>query len=120
MRLFPYLTAWENIRINDVLQPYLSQKELRKLCQELSIDGVLDKRSDQMSFGEQQRVAVVRAMAQPFDWLLLDEPFSHLDSENVEKVGKLITRQCQLREAGCLLMTLDRSPQSHSSQTFRL
>jgi putative ABC transport system ATP-binding protein len=120
LRLFPYLTAWENICIKDLLQPYLSQVELRKLCQELSIDGLLDKRCDQISFGEQQRVAVVRAMAQPFEWLLLDEPFSHLDSENVEKVSRLIARQCHLRGAGCLLMTLDQSRQFDSSQTLRL
>ena len=80
----------------------------------------IDKRCDQISFGEQQRVAVVRAMAQPFEWLLLDEPFSHLDSENVEKVSRLITRQCQLRGAGCLLMTLDQSRRFDFSQTFRL
>ena len=118
LRLFPYLTAWENIRINELLQPYLSQVELRELCEELSIDGLLDTRCDQMSFGERQRVAIVRAMAQPFEWLLLDEPFSHLDSENVEKVSRLITRQCQLRGAGCLLMTLDESRRFDSSQTF--
>ena len=120
LRLFPYLTARENIRIKNVLQSYLSQVELHKLCQELSIDGLLDQRCDQMSFGERQRVAVVRAMAQPFEWLLLDEPFSHLDSENIEKVSRLITRQCELRGAGCLLMTLDQSRRFDSSQTLRL
>lgn len=120
LRLFPYLTAWENIRIKDLLQPYLSQSELHELCQQLSIDKLLHKRCDQISFGEQQRVAVVRAMAQPFEWLLLDEPFSHLDSENVEKVSRSITRQCQLRGAGCLLMTLDQSQLFDFSQTLRL
>ena len=120
LRLFPFLTAWENIRIKDVLQPYLSHDELRELCQELSIEGLLDKRCDRLSFGELQRVAVVRAMAQPFEWLLLDEPFSHLDPENIRKVSGLIRRQCELRGAGCLLMTLDQSRPFNFSQTLHL
>ncbi len=120
LRLFPNLTAWENIRIKRVLKPHLSEVELRELCNELSIDRLLDKRCDRLSFGEMQRVAVVRAMTQPFEWLLLDEPFSHLDSENAAKVSRLIEQQCQLRGAGCLLMTLDDSRHFDFSQSLCL
>ena len=120
LRLFPHLTAWENIRVNAVLQPYLSQDELRKLCQELSIDGLLHKHCDRISFGERQRVAIIRAIAQPFEWLLLDEPFSHLDSDNAQRVSRLLARQCHMRGAGCMLMSLDQSQRFDFHQTYRL
>lgn len=35
-----------------------------------------------MSFGQQQRVAMIRALVQPFDFILVDEPISHLDDNN--------------------------------------
>ncbi len=120
LRLFPHLTAWDNIRIKHGLQPFHSEAELRELCHELSIDKLLNTCCDQISFGEQQRVAIVRAMAQPFEWLLLDEPFSHLDADNASKVCQLISRQCQLRRAGCLLMTLDLTRHFEHSHPLRL
>jgi ABC-type lipoprotein export system ATPase subunit len=107
LRLFPQLTAWENIQVKHVLQPSLGERQLRELCSELGIAELLDKPTEKISFGEQQRVALVRALCQPFCWLLLDEPFSHLDSANIVKVCRVIHRECQRRSAGCLLMKLD-------------
>jgi putative ABC transport system ATP-binding protein len=121
LRLFPDLTARENIQLNRSLAPYLSDWEIRDLCKELSIVDLLDKPCGQMSFGERQRVAVIRAMAQPFEWLLLDEPFSHLDQRNADKVSSLIRQQCQQRGAGCLQMTLEQAQQlAPTAHTLRL
>jgi putative ABC transport system ATP-binding protein len=56
--------------------------------------------------GQQQRIALIRALVQPFKWLLLDEPFSHLDTENTLKMEQLIDRYCQKNGAGLILTSL--------------
>ena len=57
--------------------------------------------------GQQQRVAIIRALLQPFECIVLDEPFSHLDKENAGKCMQLIQERCNEQNAGCILTTLD-------------
>jgi putative ABC transport system ATP-binding protein len=59
------------------------------------------------SYGEQQRVAIIRASMQPFKWLIMDEPFSHLDKHNINKASALIDAECKKRNAGFLLTDLE-------------
>jgi putative ABC transport system ATP-binding protein len=56
--------------------------------------------------GQQQRVAIIRALCQPFDWLLMDEPFSHLDEENTQRALSLINRRANDINSGFILTTL--------------
>jgi putative ABC transport system ATP-binding protein len=56
--------------------------------------------------GQQQRVAIIRALCQPFEWLILDEPFSHLDIENTQRSLKLIDERCNHLKAGFVLTSL--------------
>ena len=44
---------------------------------------------------------------QPFDWLIMDEPFSHLDKANIDKAAALIERECKKRDAGFILTDLE-------------
>lgn len=53
-----------------------------------------------MSFGQQQRVAAIRALAQPFDFLLLDEPISHLDDRNAAAMTSMIMEEVTVRAPG--------------------
>lgn len=48
----------------------------------LGIADKVDAKIGRMSFGQQQRVAMMRALCQPFDFILADEPISHLDDNN--------------------------------------
>lgn len=48
-----------------------------------------------LSIGQQQRVAVVRALCQPFDFMLLDEPVSHLDERNNRAVADLVDEEAK-------------------------
>jgi putative ABC transport system ATP-binding protein len=57
--------------------------------------------------GQQQRVAIIRALAQPFEWIVLDEPFSHLDHKNAQIAYSLIEKNCNNQDAGFILTTLD-------------
>ena len=56
--------------------------------------------------GQQQRVAIVRGLAQPYSWLIMDEPFSHLDIENTNRCLELIHNRTVEQNAGFVLTTL--------------
>ncbi len=57
-----------------------------------------------MSFGQQQRVAFIRALAQPYDFILADEPVSHLDDANGSQMGQLLLEEAQ-RQGAAIIVT---------------
>jgi ABC-type lipoprotein export system ATPase subunit len=106
-RLFSTLTARENIELNRVLQhPFYDTSVIDSMAERLGIAHVLHQRAGLCSYGEQQRVAIIRALIKPFDWLIMDEPFSHLDHENIARASSLIAQECNKRSAGLLLTDL--------------
>lgn len=108
LRLFPHLTARENIELNRVLQePYYLGSVIEEMATELQVDHILHQAAGICSYGEQQRIAIIRALVQPFSLLIMDEPFSHLDQNNTKKAAALIDRECEKRKAGFVLTDLD-------------
>jgi ABC-type lipoprotein export system ATPase subunit len=108
LRLFPHLTARENIELKRVLQrPIYESEVIDTMAAQLGIGHVLNQRAGLCSYGEQQRIAIIRALMQPFSWLLMDEPFSHLDQANMRKAASLIEAECSKRKAGFVLTDLD-------------
>jgi putative ABC transport system ATP-binding protein len=108
LRLFPDLSARENIEIKRLLTPDFSTAELiEEMAGQLGITPILDRKIRFCSFGEQQRIAIVRALMQPYEWLILDEPFSHLDQKNIVNCATLINTACKKRNAGMIIMGLD-------------
>ena len=106
LKLFPQLTAIENIRIKNELTNTLTEKEIDSMAEQLGISHRMNQKCGTLSLGQQQRVATIRALAQPFKFILLDEPFSHLDEENSKKASELISNACKKNEAGLLLTSL--------------
>ncbi len=106
MRLFPELTVWENVdikrRITDTVTGYDAEQWLERL----GMGNKLDVEVSQLSAGEQQRVAIVRALSQPFEWLLLDEPFSYLDFFNRQKAIALIKEVAGFTRAGIIVTSV--------------
>jgi ABC-type lipoprotein export system ATPase subunit len=90
LRLFPELTAYENVEIKNRLTHWKTKQEIENWFEILGIADKLDTQVGKMSFGQQQRVALMRALSQPFDFLLVDEPISHLDEENARTVADLM------------------------------
>ena len=108
LRLFGTLTARENIELNRVLQtPYYEAGKIDEMAGMLGITHILNQKAGVCSYGEQQRIAIIRALVQPFEWLVMDEPFSHLDIANTEKAATLIAEECTKRKAGFILTDLD-------------
>lgn len=106
LRLFKHLTGWQNIEIKNRLTGTLSNNDILDLGEILQIKHQLSKRCGLMSYGQQQRLAIIRAFAQPFQWLLLDEPFSHLDPEIAKVAADLIKTVANKREAGVIITRL--------------
>ena len=108
LRLFPNLTARENIELKRILQvPLYDADMINGMAKKLGVSSILDQKIALCSYGEQQRIAIIRALMQPFDWLLMDEPFSHLDIDNISKAVELIGEECKKRKAGFILTDLD-------------
>lgn len=118
--LFPHLSGIDNIRVKSELNSGCDASEIEAMCVRVGIEDLLDRFCATMSYGERQRVAIVRALAQPFDWLLLDEPFSHLDAANSDMAADLIRERCAERGAGCLITSLDEGFHFDFRRTYRI
>jgi len=106
LRLFPNLTALENIQLKASLYPENQSIHIQECAELLGIAHLLNHPAETLSYGERQRVAIIRALVQPFQWLLLDEPFSHLDSKNIEIASQLIEKEVNKKKAGIILTSL--------------
>lgn len=102
LSLFPELTAIDNVLIKNRLTDYFSEADIRRMFEQLAVDNRADVPAGRLSIGQQQRVAIIRALAQPFDFLLLDEPVSHLDARNNGIVADMILDQARARGASII------------------
>lgn len=107
LRLFGEINAWENIEIKRTLHNTIRTETVEEWMQELGISDKKTAITSTLSYGEQQRLAIIRALVQPFQFLLMDEPFSHLDQQNKHKAAELILKVAQKNNAGLLMVELD-------------
>ena len=108
LRLFSDQTVMENLEIKRRLNPYHPIEKITEMAGHLGIESKLGKLAKTCSYGEQQRIAIIRSLMQPFDFLLLDEPFSHLDDANRLKAFELIKEECDQRKASMIFADLKR------------
>lgn len=108
LRLFPEQNVRDNLELKRQLNPYHGPEKITEMAERLGIGSRLSVKSRICSYGEQQRVAIIRALLQPFDFLVLDEPFSHLDDNNSKKAMELMLEEAKARGAGILFADLER------------
>jgi ABC-type lipoprotein export system ATPase subunit len=106
LQLFPKLTVRENLVLKNALTDAYTEAELQQLLESFGIGDKWNQSCGLLSMGQQQRVAILRALAQPYEWLILDEPFSHLDSENARICLEAIEKRTRQLGAGFVLTTL--------------
>jgi ABC-type lipoprotein export system ATPase subunit len=106
LRLFSDLTVRENIELKNKITGHKSPDEIESLTVKAGIENKINEKVGRLSFGQQQRVATIRALCQPFDFILLDEPFSHLDEKNIEIMSDLISAETERQNAGLILCSL--------------
>ena len=106
MALFPELSVLDNIEVKNRLTRYKSPEDIMSMLRRLGVDDKAHELAGRLSLGQQQRVAVVRTLCQPFDFLLLDELVSHLDSVNNTAVSSLITEEVARQGAGLIVTSV--------------
>jgi ABC-type lipoprotein export system ATPase subunit len=108
LRLFSDRTVFENIDIKRQLNAFHGVEKIKEMAERLGIGKKLPAKAKTCSYGEQQRVAIIRSLMQPFDFLILDEPFSHLDTINRQIAMELIMEEANTRGATIILADLQR------------
>lgn len=105
LRLFGELTVAENIGLKNGLR--ISRRRSRSgECSRLRVSPISGMPRSKLSFGQQQRVAFIRCMCQPFDFILLDEPVSHLDAANGELLSGMLLEEAQAQGAGIVVTSV--------------
>lgn len=108
--LIPYLSVLENI-----LLPFLFQKsevdeaDLTVLTKHLGLQNYLNRPVSQLSVGQQQRVAVARALIKKPKIILADEPTSALDYNHRENFLKILFELCRTHKTSVLFVSHDLS-----------
>lgn len=108
LRLFPELTAGENVIIKNNLTGFRSMEQIKSWFSMLGIEGKWNEQVGKMSFGQRQRVAFIRMLCQPSDFLLMDEPVSHLDDANGNIMGDILAKEIKDRGVGVIVTSIGR------------
>lgn len=109
LKLFPQKTGIENLEI----YPHrtLEMDKLVQMAKRLDIAQHLHRPVKTLSLGQQQRLAAIRTLSRSFQWLLLDEPFSHLDNHNTQLLMECFLQRAQEENAGIIATSLgERNP----------
>lgn len=108
--LIPSRTALENVELPMIFAgraPHERRTEARRALQTVGLGGRLDHRPAALSGGENQRVAVARALVNQPDLVLADEPTGNLDSATAREVMTLIVDHVRKHNATLVLVTHD-------------
>jgi putative ABC transport system ATP-binding protein len=111
--LVPVLTAYENVELPLLLLPLEKSHRHRQVMAALETVGLADRRHhlpSQLSGGQEQRIALARALAPDPPLLLGDEPTGDLDRENSEQVLSLVRLLC--RELGKTFVMVTHDPKA--------
>jgi putative ABC transport system ATP-binding protein len=113
LNLLPYLTAYQNIRLSSVFSTSKKnrttniQQEIEDLCRSLDIFQHLHVKASNLSVGQQQRVAVARALLGSPEIIFADEPTSALDEDNKNIFNQLLLKLCRERNSTLLYVSHD-------------
>ena len=102
MGLFPELTVAQNIDLKNNLTGHKSRGQITDMLDKVGIADKYDVPVGKLSIGQMQRVSLVRSVCQPFDFIFLDEPVSHLDVRNNRVVADIIMEEANRQGAGII------------------
>ena len=108
--LIPYLSVLENIVLPFLFQKQdVDQIELKSLIKNLGLESFVNRPVAQLSVGQQQRVAVARALIKKPKIILADEPTSALDYNHRENFLKILFNLCRAHKTTVLFVSHDLS-----------
>ena len=120
LRLFKELSALENIQIKNSLSSFKKKKEIVALFERMGIADKLSTKVSKLSFGQKQRVAFIRALCQPFDFIFLDEPISHLDDNNAHIMRNILIEEAEKQEAGIIVTSIGKTIELPYNKVLKL
>ncbi|WP_455592296.1 ATP-binding cassette domain-containing protein [Bacteroides sp.] len=120
LRLFTELTALENVQLKNNLTGYKSRKEILALFEAVGLSDKLNIKAGKLSFGQQQRIAFIRSLCQPFDFLFLDEPVSHLDDINSRIMSEITREEAAKQGAGVIVTSIGKQLDMEYGHLLRL
>lgn len=120
LRLFSELTAFENVEIKNKLTNFKNKQQILEWFEILGIGDKVNSKICHMSFGQQQRVAMIRALVQPFDFILVDEPISHLDDNNSKIMGDIMMTEAKAQGAGVIVTSIGKHMNLNYNKVFKL
>jgi ABC-type lipoprotein export system ATPase subunit len=100
-------TALENVLLGMMFGPGVDAKHARHLLDRVGLTTRVNYRPSQLSIGQQQRVAVARALANRPKLVLADEPTGNLDQRHASEALSLIREVCRENDAALLLVSHD-------------
>lgn len=106
LALFPELSAIDNIRLKGEICGKADMKRVEEWMERLGIASRRDYPAGRLSIGQQQRVALIRSLCQPFDFILLDEPVSHLDGANNRLAARIVEEEAGRQGAGIITFSV--------------
>lgn len=120
LRLFPELTSMENVLIKNRLTNFQDRFQIEYWFDCLGIDDKKDSLIGRMSFGQQQRVAIIRALCQPFDFIFIDEPISHLDDTNSQIMADILMDEVRRQGAAVITTSIGKHLPLQYDQVLKL
>lgn len=118
--LLPTLSVRENLLLPLRLNGIADDGRCAALLDELGLTGKAGRRPDQLSGGEQQRVAVARALIHDPLLVLADEPTGNLDEESAQGVLALFARLVRERRTTLIMATHSTETRAHADRVLKL
>lgn len=106
LALFPELSAIDNIRLKADISGDIDIARVDNWLDRLGITERRDYPAGKLSIGQQQRVALIRSLCQPFDFILLDEPVSHLDEANNRIAASIVEEEAYRQGAAIITFSV--------------
>jgi ABC-type lipoprotein export system ATPase subunit len=107
LQLINHLSVAENIGLVPEYANGYNEASIRDMLRAVGIADKWNEKVKTLSFGQKQRVAIIRSLCKPFKLLLCDEPFSHLDEANTKLCRSLIIKRLDEEQAGIIITSLD-------------
>ena len=121
-QLIPYLTVLENVKLPMAITGIKNGKKIEmamNVLTKVGLEGKVDRLPDQLSGGEQERVAIARAIVNNPPILLADEPTGNLDSETAIEIMNLL-KELNDDNQTIIMVTHNQQMCAYSSRTIRV
>lgn len=119
--LLPVLTVYENVELPLILQgKKVNREKILDLLDKVNLSKYKDTKPENLSGGEQQRVAIIRALVTDPNIVLADEPTSNLDSQTAVSIIEFMRKMNEVYKKTFIFTSHDERVMKHSSRLVKI